>query len=209
MTPPRLVLASSSPRRRQLLEMLGIGVDVLPPHIPEVRAAGETPQRYVERLAREKAAAVSGELVLAADTTVVVDGELLEKPVDAADALRMLERLAGRTHEVVTAVALRSNGGTRVATDITRVTFRPADRAYLAAYVATGEPMDKAGAYGIQGYGAALVDRVEGDFFGVMGLPLRLVLALLEEAGVPYRFGAGEPGVTTAPGTPPPSGSFP
>ena len=198
-----LVLASSSPRRRQLLEMLGIAVEVRPPHIAEVRRVGESPQAYVERLAREKAAAVPGDYVLAADTTVVVDGEVLEKPADAADALRMLEQLAGRTHEVITAVALRGPNGTRHATDITRVTFRPAARDVLAAYVATGEPMDKAGAYGIQGYGAALVDRVEGDFFGVMGLPLRLVLALMEQAGQPYRF------VTNEPGTPPRSGSSP
>jgi septum formation protein len=166
--------------------MLGIEVDVQPPHITELRRAGETPRSYVERLAREKAAAVAGELVLAADTTVV---EVLEKPADDADALRMLERLAGRTHEVITAVALRADGATRQATDVTRVTFRPAGRALLRAYVATGEPMDKAGAYGIQGYGAALVERIDGDFFGVMGLPLRLVLELLEQAGYPYRFG--------------------
>jgi septum formation protein len=189
VSPPRLVLASSSPRRRQLLEMLGLAVEVRPPHIREVRGADETPRDYVERLAREKAAAVPGELVLAADTTVVVDGEVLEKPADEADALRMLERLAGRTHEVITAIALRANGGTRQATDVTRVTFRPAERALLRAYVATGEPMDKAGAYGIQGYGAALVERIEGDFFSVMGLPLRLVLELLDQAGHRFQMG--------------------
>ena len=199
MSAPPLVLASSSPRRRQLLEMLGLSVVVRPPHIEEVRGPGEAPRQYVERLAREKAAAVAGELVLAADTTVVVDGDVLEKPADAADALRMLERLAGRTHDVITAVALRAPTGTRQATDITRVTFRPASRELLAAYVATGEPMDKAGAYGIQGYGAALVERIEGDFFGVMGLPVRLVLALMEQAGRPYRF------LTSEPGTPPQS----
>jgi septum formation protein len=182
------VLASSSPRRRQLLEMLGIPVDVRAPHVPEVRRPGEPPRAYVERLAREKAAAVPGDLVLAADTTVVVGSEVLEKPADADDALRMLERLAGRTHEVITAVALRADGTMRQATDVTHVTFRPADRELLRAYVATGEPMDKAGAYGIQGYGAALVERIEGDFFGVMGLPVRLVLKLLDEVGRPYRF---------------------
>ncbi len=189
MSAEPLVLASSSPRRRHLLEMLGIPVEVRPPHIPELRAAGEGPRAYVERLAREKAAAVPGALVLAADTTVVVDGEVLEKPENEADALRMLEQLAGRTHEVITAVALRAPGGIRQATDVTAVTFRPADRETLRAYIATGEPMDKAGAYGIQGYGAALVERIEGDFFGVMGLPVRLVLDLLDQAGYPYRFG--------------------
>jgi septum formation protein len=191
-----LVLASSSPRRRQLLEMLGLTVEVRPPHIVEVRRADESPRDYVERVAREKAAAVPGNLVLAADTTVVVDSEVLEKPADEADALRMLERLAGRTHEVITAIALRTDGGTRQATDVTRVTFRAADQALLRDYIATGEPMDKAGAYGIQGYGAALVEGIEGDFFGVMGLPLRLVLDLLAQAGHPYRFGKSS--ITTA-----------
>ncbi len=172
MIPPVLVLASGSPRRRQLLEMLGIPVEVRPSHVPEVAAPGEPPRAYAERLAREKAAAVPGPLVLGADTTVVVEGEMLEKPADAADALRMLRRLQGRTHQVITAV-----------------TFRPADDDFLRAYIATGEPMDKAGAYGIQGYGAALVERIEGDFFGVMGLPVRLVLDLLARAGYSYAFG--------------------
>lgn len=189
MSLPVLVLASGSPRRRQLLEMLGIPVEVRPSHVPESPAPGEPPRAYAERLAREKAAAVPGPVVLGADTTVVVEGEMLEKPADAADALRMLRRLQGRTHEVITAVALKTAGGTLVATDVTAVTFRPADDDFLRAYVATGEPMDKAGAYGIQGYGAALVERIEGDFFGVMGLPVRLVLDLLARAGYPYRFG--------------------
>ncbi len=188
MTPPVLVLASGSPRRRQLLEMLGIPIEVRPPHVPEVRNPGESPQAYVERLAREKAASVPGPLVLGADTTVVVDGEVLEKPVDAADALRMLRRLQGRVHLVITAIALRTSDSMLSATDVTAVTFRPADDDALRAYVATGEPMDKAGAYGIQGYGAALVERIDGDFFGVMGLPVRLVLDLLARAGHPYRF---------------------
>jgi septum formation protein len=186
---PILILASGSPRRRQLLEMLGIEVAIQPPHIPEIREPHELPQPYVERLAREKAASVSGDLVLAADTTVVVEGEVLEKPADPDDALRMLRRLQGRTHQVITAIALKTSGGTLTATDITAVTFRAADDAFLAAYVATGEPMDKAGAYGIQGYGAALVEGIQGDFFSVMGLPVRLVLQLLEQAGHPYRFG--------------------
>lgn len=187
MTP--LILASASPRRRQLLEMLGIEVVVRPSHIPEAPLEGEAPVAYAERLARDKALAVPGDLVLGADTTVLLDGELLEKPADAEDAVRMLRRLQGRTHEVITSVALKSGGRVRVATDVTRVTFRACDDAFLRAYVATGEPMDKAGSYGIQGYGAALVERIEGDFFGVMGLPVRLVLQLMEEAGVRYRFG--------------------
>lgn len=129
-----------------------------------------------------------GPLVLGADTTVIVRDEVLEKPDSAADALRMLRKLQGRTHQVVTSVALVADGTLHQSTDITNVTFRRADDAMLEAYVATGEPMDKAGAYGIQGYGAALVERIDGDFFSVMGLPIRLVLKLLEQAGHPYRF---------------------
>jgi septum formation protein len=186
----QLILASASPRRRQLLEMLGIPVEVRPSHIPEIRRPHEAPRAYAERLAAEKAVSVPGELVLGADTTVVLAGEVLEKPVDAADALRMLLRLQGRTHEVITAVALKTPAGVLQAADVTAVTFRPAGEELLRAYIATGEPMDKAGAYGIQGYGAALVERIEGDFFGVMGLPVRLVLDLLARAGHEYRFSA-------------------
>ncbi|MDZ4863608.1 MAG: Maf family protein [Gemmatimonadota bacterium] len=186
---PALVLASASPRRKQLLEMLGIQVEVRPSHIEEVRAEEESPIGYVERLAREKARSVPGALVLGADTTVLLEGVLLEKPTDADDAFRMLRALQGRTHEVITSVALVADGVLRQATDITAVTFRGCSDEFLRAYIATGEPMDKAGAYGIQGYGAALVDRIEGDFFGVMGLPVRLVLRLLDEAGVRYEFG--------------------
>ena len=189
MTLEPLTLASSSPRRRQLLEMLGIPVRVIPPHIPEIRRPVETPVDYVERLAREKALAVPGRLVLGADTTVVIRDEVLEKPVDAEDALRMLRKLHGRTHQVVTSVALVHGERVHQATDVTNVTFRRMTDDTLRAYIATGEPMDKAGAYGIQGYGAALVDRIEGDFFSVMGLPLRLVLRLMEEAGERYDFG--------------------
>jgi septum formation protein len=188
MTRETLTLASSSPRRRQLLEMLGIPVRVVSPNLPEIRRPVETPMDYVERLAREKALSVPGSLVLGADTTVVVRDEVLEKPLDAMDALRMLRKLQGRTHQVVTSVALVADETVHQATDVTNVVFRRLDDAYLEAYVATGEPMDKAGAYGIQGYGAALVERIDGDFFSVMGLPVRLVLELLERAGHGYRF---------------------
>ena len=187
MTEP-ITLASASPRRRQLLEMLGVPLRVVPSHIPQVRRGGESPTDYVERLARQKAQSVSGRYVLGADTTVVLRDEMLEKPADAEDAVRMLLKLQGRTHQVITAVAVVSGDVVRQATDVTSVTFRAADEAMLRQYVATGEPMDKAGAYGIQGYGAALVDRIDGDFFGVMGLPVRLVLRLLGEAGWEYRF---------------------
>jgi septum formation protein len=187
---PILTLASASPRRRELLAMLGIPCEVRPSHIAEVRVPGESPRAYTERLAREKALGVPGRLVLGADTTVLLDDHLLEKPTDAADALRMLRTLQGRTHQVISALALVADGVVRQATDITSVTFRPCNDDWLRAYIETGEPMDKAGAYGIQGYGAALVERIEGDYFGVMGLPLRLMLRLLEEAGRPYRFGS-------------------
>lgn len=188
MTARVLTLASASPRRKQLLAMLGLPVRVEPSHIPEVPLPGEAPVTYASRLALSKASSVEGEYVLGADTTVVLDAHLLEKPADADDALRMLRLLQGRTHEVVTAIALVHAGAVHEAVDVTRVTFRPADDDFLRAYVATGEPMDKAGAYGIQGYGAALVERLEGDFFSVMGLPVRRVLDLLEVAGWPYRF---------------------
>jgi septum formation protein len=186
---PTLVLASASPRRRQLLEMLGIPLLVSAADVLEAPLPDEDPRAYTRRLAREKARAVPGRLVLGADTTVVLDDHLLEKPVDDADALRMLTALQGRTHTVVTAICLIADGVERIAIDETRVTFRPCSEAFLRDYIATGEPLDKAGAYGIQGWGAALVERIDGDFFGVMGLPVRLVLQLLDEAGLPYRFG--------------------
>ena len=183
-----LTLASQSPRRKQLLEMLGLPIRVAPAHVYEMPLPKEEPLAYSRRLAREKAQTGIGEFVLGADTIVVLDEHLLEKPANNADALRMLRLLQGRTHEVITSIALVAGGTLYQDTDVTKVTFRPADDGFLRAYIATGEPHDKAGAYGIQGYGAALVERVEGDFFGVMGLPLRLVLKLLAEAGWEYGF---------------------
>ncbi len=190
MTPHPLILASRSPRRHQLLSMLGIPHRVDAADVQEIRLPRELPAAYVRRLARDKARAVTGAWVLGADTTVALEDEILEKPVDQADALRMLQRLQGKRHEVHTAVCLRADGAEYEAQDLTAVFFRPADDEMLRAYVATGEPMDKAGAYGIQGFGAALIERIEGDFFGVMGLPVRLVLELLERAGWRYRFNA-------------------
>lgn len=184
-----ITLASTSPRRKQLLEMLGLEVLVRPSHVPEEHQRGETPLEYTERLARAKAEHVPGDYVIGADTTVVLDGQLLEKPLDREDAVRMLMLLQGRTHEVVTSVALVAAGVTRTATDITHVTFRAAGREFLEAYVATGEPMDKAGAYGIQGFGATIVERIEGDYFAVMGLPLGRLVRLMERVGVRYDFG--------------------
>jgi septum formation protein len=187
-----LLLASESPRRRQLLEMLGIPFRVVVPNVDETRRTGELPDAYVVRLARAKAAAVAarepGELVLGADTTVVIRGDVLEKPSSAEEAAAMLAKLQGRTHQVMTAVALTEDGRVEHALDVTEVTFRPLTDEMITAYVATGEPMDKAGAYAVQGLGAALVAGIRGDFFGVMGLPLRLVLELLERFGRPYRF---------------------
>ena len=174
--------------RSQLLAMLGIPALVAPADVQEIPLPRETPSAYARRLARDKARAVPGAYVLGADTIVVLDDEILEKPRDADDALVMLQRLQGRWHEVITSVCLIANGETHEAQDRTAVEFRRLDEATLRAYIATGEPMDKAGAYGIQGYGAALIERVEGDFFGVIGLPLRLVVDLLARAGVPYRF---------------------
>jgi septum formation protein len=184
-----LVLASQSPRRRQLLEMLGIPVVVSPAHVQEIPLPREAPLAYARRLARDKARAVPGAYVLGADTIVVLGDTLLEKPADREDAVRMLSHLQGRRHDVITAVCLVHDGQEHEAQDTTRVYFRAMDEAYLRAYAATGEADDKAGAYGIQGYGAALVERIEGDFFSVMGLPVQLVLDLLRRAGWEYRFG--------------------
>lgn len=183
-----IVLASRSPRRKQLLEMLGLPVIVSAADVQEIPLPRERPGAYSARLARDKARAVPGQYVLGADTIVVIDDAILEKPADADDAVRMLERLQGRRHEVITSVCLIADGVEFQAQDVTAVFFRPATTEWLQSYVATGEPMDKAGSYGIQGYGAALVDRIEGDFFGVMGLPVRLVIDLLAQAGRPYRF---------------------
>ncbi|MHB1329648.1 MAG: Maf family protein [Gemmatimonadales bacterium] len=185
-----IVLASRSPRRVQLLEMLGIPVIVQAADVQEIPLPREHPGDYSARLARDKARAVPGQYVLGADTIVVIDDTILEKPADAEDAVRMLERLQGRRHEVITSICLIADGVELRAQDVTAVFFRPATTDWLRAYVATGEPMDKAGSYGIQGFGAALVDRIEGDFFSVMGLPVRLVIDLMAQAGRPYRFKA-------------------
>jgi septum formation protein len=184
-----LVLASGSPRRHQLLTMLGIPHRVEAANVQEIRLPREAPAAYVQRLARDKARAVPGAWVLGADTTVALGDEILEKPADPDDALRMLRELQGRRHDVLTAVCLRADGREYEALDRTAVFFRAADERALRAYVATGEPLDKAGAYGIQGYGAALIERIEGDFFSVMGLPLRLVLDLMARAGWEYDYG--------------------
>lgn len=184
-----LVLASASPRRRELLEQIGVAFTVSVADIDETPRTGEAPADYVARMAREKAAAVAGAVspgsaVLAADTTVVIDDDVLGKPRDHLDGLAMLARLSGRTHEVLTAVCLCDDGGQEEVLVTTRVTFATLDRALCEAYLATGEPRDKAGAYGIQGLGAVLVESIEGSYSNVVGLPLAQTWRLLRERGI-------------------------
>jgi septum formation protein len=230
-----LVLASASPRRRELLAQAGFSFEVHPAHIPEDLYSGEDPIAYVTRLAREKAQAVFRELtlcqgttsvvpqrqekeggalalgapsfsrplrkgwetstldpspssrlvVLGADTTVTLDNCILGKPSDPADAARILRLLSGRTHRVITGVALVTASSTEVAAEVTAVRFLTLSEEEIAAYVATGEPMDKAGAYAIQGRAARWIPRIEGDYFNVVGLPIALVATLLESRRPP------------------------
>lgn len=197
--PSPLVLASASPRRRDLLARAGLRFDVLPADVVEAPRAGEAPHALVERLAAEKAASVRDRLperprrlVLGSDTVVVLDAEILGKPRDPEHALAMLRRLAGRTHTVWTGVAVAATGAASLSVRSveSRVTIRAAGEAELRAYVATGEPLDKAGSYALQGEGRRLVSRVEGSESNVIGLPLDETLALLAEAGLePSRAG--------------------
>jgi septum formation protein len=193
MTNARIILASQSPRRRELLSLVGIPHEVRPADLDERALPRESPASHAERLARAKAEAVaaneSDAIVIGADTIVVLDGDILGKPRDAADAAAMLQRLSGRTHTVLTAVAVVRDGRTVSGVESVEVTFRPLTAEQIDAYIATGEPMDKAGAYGIQGYGAVIVERVNGDYFAVMGLALGRMVDLLAQAGFSYRFG--------------------
>jgi len=188
----KVILASQSPRRRQLLALVGIEHDVRPADVDESLVAGELPEHYAERLAREKAEAVGADekdaLIIGADTTVVIDNIVLGKPLDVGDAERMLRMLSGRSHTVITAVAACWKGRTVSGVELVDVTFRPLDDDEIRQYVATGEPMDKAGAYGIQGHGATIVRRIDGDYFAVMGLSLVRLVALMRELGVIYDF---------------------
>ena len=194
MNTPRVILASQSPRRRELLTLIGIPHDVRPADIDESLLPGEHPRGHAERLARAKAATVAQDnpqaIVIGSDTIVVVDGDVLGKPRDAAHATQMLSRLSGRSHVVMTAVAVQWNGVELSAVEEVGVTFRTLAPEDIAAYIATGEPMDKAGAYGIQGFGATNITRVDGDYFSVMGLPLQRMTRLMAELGLVYRFGA-------------------
>jgi septum formation protein len=199
-----LILASASPRRRELLTQAGFTFQVHPAHIPEDPHPNEDPIAYVIRVAREKAEAVFNQLtnlgapgldfqtwesndldkqsmqVLGADTTVTLDNQILGKPSDPADAARMLRLLSGRTHRVITGVAVVTASRTEVAAEVTAVKFLTLSDQEIEAYIATGEPMDKAGAYAIQGRAARWIPRIEGDYFNVVGLPLFLVSTLLE-----------------------------
>lgn len=188
----RVVLASGSPRRRQLLDLVGIRHEVQPSDTDETLLSGEIAEAYAERLARAKAASVAEKnpdaVVIGADTIVVIDGIVLGKPQDVGDAERMLGMLSGRSHTVMTAVAVSHLGRIASSVEMVDVTFLPIDEEEIRAYVATGEPMDKAGAYGIQGYGATVVRRIDGDYFAVMGLSLVRLVALLREVGLSYGF---------------------
>jgi len=180
-----LILASRSPRRSELLNAAGISFEVLAADIDETPHPNEAPDAYVERLAIEKARAVAamrpGARVLGADTTVTIDGEILGKPVDEADAMRMLRLLSGRPHEVHTGVALVSAGGVRSAVDTTRVWFSSMTDEDISWYVATGEPIDRAGAYAIQGFASRFIPRIEGSYSNVVGLPVALVSSILSK----------------------------
>ncbi len=181
-----LILASASPRRAELLRNASIAFAVDPAHVPEQPIPGELPLDYAQRLAREKALAVytrhRDEAVVGADTVVVVDAHLLEKPSDADDAARMLRLLSGRTHQVITGVCLLAPGFERAEAELTQVTFAEVSDEEIAAYIRTGEPMDKAGAYGIQGVASRWVTSIQGDYFNVVGLPVARVYRLLREA---------------------------
>lgn len=192
--PSVICLASMSPRRRELLAQIGVPHTVVAAHVDESLLPGESPAGYVARVARLKATTVRdrGEAlpVLAADTTVVLGGVTYGKPADRAEGLAMLEALSGRSHEVLTAVALATAGSVRLRVSASTVRFRQMSRPAMEAYWETGEPRDKAGGYAIQGYGAVFIAALSGSYSGVMGLPLLETAELLEEAGIRYWVGA-------------------
>lgn len=185
-----IILASQSPRRRELLAQMGVPqFEVVPALGEEIASPGLSPAQLVEVLSRQKAEEVAvqagpDDVVIAADTVVAVDGAVLGKPRDPADAARMLSLLSGRAHTVYTGVTVRRGTFSRTAHEATQVRFRPLTQSEISAYIATGEPMDKAGGYGIQGRGALLVERLEGDYFNVMGLPLLRLARMLRRFGI-------------------------
>jgi septum formation protein len=191
MALPVLFLASASPRRRDLLRQIGIDPEIVPADVDETRLPGEEPRAYVNRLARLKAETAwqavpfaRRSALLAADTAVVLDSEILGKPVDRSEGLGMLARLSGRTHEVVTGVVLKTSQSVSLRMNVSRVTFRPLQRAECEAYWETGEPSDKAGGYAVQGRAALFISELAGSFSGVMGLPLYETAELLRAAGI-------------------------
>jgi len=192
---PSIYLASKSPRRRELLQQIGVLHQVIDAEVTEVPRTQESPSDYVQRLAREKAEAGFASVkrqqlvirpVLGADTIVVINNEILEKPQDAEHAAIMLRKLAGADHQVMTAVAMIVKQKCTVKLSVTDVVFRPLSEAEIAAYWQTGEPCDKAGGYAIQGLGAVFVQQIRGSYTGVVGLPIEQTVALLEEFAVPY-----------------------
>lgn len=189
----QVYLASQSPRRRELLRQIGVKFRVLAPHVDEAALPREAPDSYVERIARSKAEVAWARIdarqrarhpVLAADTAVVLGRRILGKPADDAEARMILKALSGRTHQVLTAVAIAHEDRLRLATSVTAVTFRRLAPSEIARYVASGEPRDKAGAYGIQGVAATFIARIEGSYSGVMGLPLFETASLLKTFGI-------------------------
>lgn len=193
---PQIVLASASPRRLDVLRQLGLEPAVAPTDVDEAYLEGESPEEHVERLARTKAEAVMadrGALVVGGDTVVVDGAEVLGKPADQDAAVSMLMSLSGGTHEVLSALALSHDGRVESGVGRTVVRMRSFEEVTAGAYVATGEPMDKAGGYGIQGLGAALVAEIEGDYYCVVGFPVGLFLDLLERVGWRYAFGSFTP----------------
>ena len=184
----RIILASASPRRAELLRVAGIAFDVLPADVDETPHPGEQPATYVRRLAEEKARVVAGNArhypVLAADTTVVAGGHILGKPADDRDAHRMLRLLSGATHEVITGVALAHRGEMHAHVESTSVEFTEMTDDEIVWYVSTGEPRDKAGAYAIQGYASRFIARIDGSYSNVVGLPIALVYQMLTSAGI-------------------------
>ena len=190
-----VVLASASPRRSDVLAMLGLSFGVVPADVEERRVPGEAPEDYVERLSREKALAVApahpGALKIAGDTIVILRGRVLEKPADRAEAVAMLTALSGRAHSVYSGLALAWKGRVVSRVARARVLFRKVERTFIESYVRTGEPLDKAGAYGIQGYGSTMIEAVEGDYYTVVGLSVAAFVDLLGELGLEYRPGRG------------------
>ncbi len=185
-----LTLASRSPRRRELLEQLGLRLEVRPADSDETQLPAETPSDYVRRVAREKARAIKGEIVLAADTVVVLEGLVLGKPRDVEDARRMLRELSGRTHEVMTGVCARRGDREEVLAATSEVRFAAITEAQIGWYLATGEPLDKAGSYAVQGVGGAFVAEVRGSVSNVVGLPLAETISLLARLGFAPPWGA-------------------